>query len=133
MSEPSLLMGVAAPMLVAGAMEATCAGERQERACTGGPGTGRPHPHHHRDLRGQLRLHDLTRGFERAAGRVELDDHRGRTILGAAGDARAQVLGHDLVDDAGGGQHDDGVARSGSSWATTVEASRLSVPRSSEQ
>ena len=42
--------------------------------------------------------------LEGAARRVELDDHGRRAVRCGLGDAIADVAGHDLVDDAAGGQ-----------------------------
>ena len=53
------------------------------------------------------RAHDVTRGVQRTARRIELDDHGGGAGLGGFADAVIEIAGHDLVDDAGRGQHDD--------------------------
>ena len=74
MSEPSLEMGVAAPMLVAGAMAATWAARVRKVPALAARLPARAHPDEDRDLGVQLRLDDVARGLERAARRVQLDD-----------------------------------------------------------
>ena len=64
-------------------------GQGQERTGARGTGARRPHPHHHRHLCRELRLHDLTRGLERATGSIELDDDRCYTLCSPSVDARA--------------------------------------------
>ena len=70
----------------------------QEGAGAGSAAAGRADPDEDRDLGVQLRLDDVARGVERAAGRVELDDDGGCPAGLGRGDALPEVAGHDLVD-----------------------------------
>ena len=88
-------------------MTATLPGERDERARARRAAPDGPT----QTITGTRRVeHAWTMSsgrVQRAARRVELDDDRGAPSSLALRDAVAQVAGHDLVDDAGGGQHVD--------------------------
>ncbi len=108
MSWPWLPTGDAAPMLVPGAIAARLpARVMKVPALAARAPAGATHT-----MTGsgavEQRLDDVVGRVERAAGRVQLDDHGRRAVLGGAGDAVMQVARHDLVDDARGRQHHHG-------------------------
>ena len=107
MSEPSLEMGVAAPMLVAGAMAATWAARVRNVPALAARLPAGPTQTRTGICADELRLDDVAGGVERAARRVELDDDGSCPAGRRRRDAFPQVAGHDLVDDARRGQHDD--------------------------
>ena len=94
-------------MFVAGAMAATCAASvTNVPALAARLPDGPTHTSTGTSAR-ELCLDDVARGVERAARRVQLDDHGLRALGGRASDAFGQVAGHDLVHDPGRGQDHD--------------------------